>query len=145
MAIWGKNMKDVTAWRNVAPSANRLISRTHKSVEWQFGGKAWKRWRTRYVVLRSVIALSVWPCHNIQNHLNSENLGFSQIFTWVTMMGDDQNRGEREKRNILFSDSWIVSRATTRSQLRGHSDVFRWLGDGFLARNLIKKPSPKRS
>jgi hypothetical protein len=36
------------------------------------------------MALRSAIAPSVWPHHNIQNHLNYENLGFSQIVTRVT-------------------------------------------------------------
>jgi hypothetical protein len=35
------------------------------------------------VLLRSAIAPSVWPCHSIQNHLNYENLGFSQFVTRV--------------------------------------------------------------
>jgi hypothetical protein len=40
-------------------------------------------WRVslRCVAPRSAIAPSVWPHHDIQNHLNHESLGFSQIVT----------------------------------------------------------------
>jgi hypothetical protein len=92
MAILGENMKDAMAWRNVGQRGASLYA--------------------------TAIAPSVWPYHDVQNHLNYENLGFSQIFTRVTTMGDDQNRGEGEKRNIVFSNSRIFSRVPTRSQWR---------------------------
>jgi hypothetical protein len=57
--------------------------------------QTWKtRWpdgtqgEMRHVALRSAIAPSVWPYHDIQNHLNYENLGFSQVVTRVTTMVD---------------------------------------------------------
>jgi hypothetical protein len=53
----------------------------------------------RYVALRSVIALSIWPYHRLQNHLNYENLGFSPILsrvaTWSQLgMTERGGRGE---------------------------------------------------
>ena len=46
--------------------------------------RAMERVSLRYIVLRSVIAPSVWPYRYCRNHLNYESLGFSQIVTRVT-------------------------------------------------------------
>jgi hypothetical protein len=70
--------------------------------------QTWKTWwPLRCVVLRSAIAPSVRPYHDVQNHLNYENLVFSQIVTLESLQF--RMIWGKEKRGclaIVQSDVW---------------------------------------
>jgi hypothetical protein len=53
-----------------------FVSVKHERRDGLTERRATQRVSLRHVALRSAIAPSVWPCHDIQNHLNHENLGF---------------------------------------------------------------------
>jgi hypothetical protein len=68
-----------------------------------------ERRATQRVALRSVIAPSIWPYHRSQNHLNYENLGFSQIVTRLCYTVD----GKRIRALKMFV--WAGNRAGASS------------------------------